>query len=199
MATATPSSAPIIAAGYDGYVATSDGVPGRAAVLLGTKNVPVNALGTVDLEGLTGGITRVAQPGDAEDARGYLEFGTNLDGSPRRFDMVLLKSENKSTVLHELGHLYLEMLNGLAMEPDASEDIKADFAAVLQWFGVTTAQWAHMTPEQKRPTTSSSPTRTSSTCAKARLLRGSPDPLPEVQQVAHQDRRAAARREGGHE
>lgn len=47
----------------------------------------------------------------------------------------LLKDADKSTFLHETGHLYLDMLGRLAARAEASGQIKADHATVLEWLG----------------------------------------------------------------
>ena len=56
-----------------------------------------------------------------------------------------------STPLHETGHLYLELLTGMANQADAPQEIKDDVAKVMNWFGVTIDQWNAMSLEEKRP------------------------------------------------
>lgn len=65
--------------------------------------------------------------------------------------MTLLQGSDLSTVIHESGHFYLEMLEKLANTTGAPQQVQDDFAKTMEWFGVTPAQWAQMTLEQKRP------------------------------------------------
>lgn len=75
--------------------------------------------------------------GGTTGQRGYLEFPTNpKTGEPRRFDLVLLENEDKSTVFHELGHFYLELLGDMAEDPESDQSVKDDYATILKWFGV---------------------------------------------------------------
>lgn len=67
--------------------------------------------------------------------RGFLERGTKPDGS-RVFDVTLLSRANRSTFLHESGHVFLEILADLAGDEAAPQPIRDDFAAVLSWLGV---------------------------------------------------------------
>lgn len=46
----------------------------------------------------------------------------------------LFQSRDQSTFLHETGHLWLEQLRYDAADPDASDQIKADWQAVTEWF-----------------------------------------------------------------
>lgn len=69
--------------------------------------------------------------------RGFLRFGPAGEDGSRTFDLGLLQAENKSTVLHEFGHLYLEMMGDAVLLEKASDSLKADYQKVLDWFGVT--------------------------------------------------------------
>ena len=127
----------IIKAGYDGYVSPAAGVPGRAIVLIGHESVPVRPFGgPLDPQSATAGVVRVAQPSD-DGARGYLEFPPSRDGQPRQFNLALLENENRSTVFHELGHFYLELLGDMSENPDAEQGVGEDYAKILAWLGVT--------------------------------------------------------------
>jgi conjugative element/phage-associated large polyvalent protein len=48
----------------------------------------------------------------------------------------LFEKANLSTFLHESGHLFLEVLGGVANSPDAPQQVKDDYAAALKWLGV---------------------------------------------------------------
>ena len=74
------------------------------------------------------------QPATPDENRGALQW-SGPNGN-REFNLALLKSENKSTVFHELGHFYLEVLGDLASMPAATQEIKDDYSRILKWLGV---------------------------------------------------------------
>jgi hypothetical protein len=65
--------------------------------------------------------------------------------------MTLLQGADFSTVIHESGHFYLKMLETLASNVDAPQDIKDDFQKVLDWFELTESDWRAMSLDQQRP------------------------------------------------
>jgi len=67
--------------------------------------------------------------------RGTITFGRR-DGQ-RQTDIRLFEHADLSTVLHESGHLYLELLIDLAGRDGAPADIKGDLATAMAWLGVT--------------------------------------------------------------
>lgn len=73
------------------------------------------------------------EPGDGralnQEARGRILL--TPDG-PATIE--LFKSANLSTVVHEFGHQWLEELRADAEHPEASDQIKADWATVQNWF-----------------------------------------------------------------
>jgi hypothetical protein len=75
--------------------------------------------------------------------------------NPNTFTIKLLEQADLSTFLHESGHLFLEMLFGMASAPDMAEGIKKDAAIVLKWFGFkgpdALAQWNALSVDEKRP------------------------------------------------
>lgn len=73
------------------------------------------------------------QAGD-DDARGSITFGPRQDGV-RRFDIKLGKKSDLSTVLHEMGHYYLEVIGDLAQGGKANEALSADYAVIRDWLG----------------------------------------------------------------
>jgi hypothetical protein len=73
------------------------------------------------------------QSGD-DDARGSITFGPRQDGV-RRFDIRLDKRSDLSTVLHEMGHYYLEVIGDLVQDGKANEALAADYAVVRDWLG----------------------------------------------------------------
>lgn len=84
---------------------------------------------------------------------GFTLFQQNRGAySPATDTITLLKSADLSTFLHESGHFYLEVMDRLAADPNAPQDIRDDFDTVLKWFGVAdAATWRGLSLEQKRP------------------------------------------------
>jgi hypothetical protein len=78
--------------------------------------------------------------------------------NPNTFITTLISGDqgsDKSTVIHEGGHFYLEALADMAAQPDAPQQVKDDFRKTLDWFGIKGGNledaWRTMTLEQKRP------------------------------------------------
>lgn len=69
-----------------------------------------------------------------EDARGSITFGPRQDGV-RRFDIRLGKRSDLSTVLHEMGHYYLEVIGDLVQDGKANEALATDYAVIRDWLG----------------------------------------------------------------
>lgn len=63
--------------------------------------------------------------------RGYLNISEN-----GKLDIHLLEHANESTVFHEFGHGYLEMMGDLALKESAPKQIQDDYASILKWLGV---------------------------------------------------------------
>lgn len=74
------------------------------------------------------------QGGEDESARGTITFGPRQDGV-RRFDIKLGKKSDLSTVLHEMGHYYLEVIGDLVQGGKASEALTADYGVIRDWLG----------------------------------------------------------------
>lgn len=79
------------------------------------------------------GAETLQQSGD-DDARGSITFGGRRDGV-RRFDIRLGKKSDLSTVLHEMGHYYLEVIGDLVADGKANESLAADYGVILGWLG----------------------------------------------------------------
>lgn len=70
--------------------------------------------------------------GDAGNPRGQI----TING--RNFNIDLFKNKDKSTFLHESGHFFLEVMGHVVEgEGKGSESIKADYASVLKFLGVS--------------------------------------------------------------
>ena len=71
--------------------------------------------------------------GDGEEGpRGFIEFGA---GPGRKFQITVTGRRDLSTLLHEFGHFYLEVVNDLAQDADAPQQIKDDVTAIREWTG----------------------------------------------------------------
>ncbi len=70
---------------------------------------------------------------DLELKRGYVKFG---EGKNKTVEIALLENRDLSTFLHEMGHVYLEILGDVAQDPTSSAQTKADYATILNFLGV---------------------------------------------------------------
>ena len=72
---------------------------------------------------------------DNGDSRGFITFTPKGQGK-RKFKITLTAKRDLSTLIHELGHFYLEVLGEL-IDADAPPQLKADYDAILRWLGVS--------------------------------------------------------------
>lgn len=78
--------------------------------------------------------TRLNQGGNDDDARGFITFSPR--GMPnRKFNITLGDKRDLSTLVHELGHYYLEVIQDLAQADNAPQQIKDDVAVIRGWVG----------------------------------------------------------------
>jgi hypothetical protein len=68
-----------------------------------------------------------------EVKRGYVKFG---EGKNKTVEIALLEKRDMSTFLHEMGHVYLEILGDVAQDRNSSDETKADYATILNFLGV---------------------------------------------------------------
>ena len=68
--------------------------------------------------------------------RASITFGANGTGTSRNTTIELYDNANLSSLLHETGHFYLEMLGDLAEMEGVAQNVKDDYAAILKWLGV---------------------------------------------------------------
>lgn len=61
--------------------------------------------------------------------------------NPEKLLITLREGANLSTYMHEMGHWYLEVLERIALSPDAPAEMAQDWATVLKWGKVTQEQW----------------------------------------------------------
>jgi hypothetical protein len=66
-----------------------------------------------------------------KEPRGRIRIGKN-----RSMSIDLFEGKDRSTVLHEVGHFYLETLADLSERVGAPADIKEDLQTVMDWLGV---------------------------------------------------------------
>jgi predicted ABC-type ATPase/DNA-binding NarL/FixJ family response regulator len=85
------------------------------------------------------------QTGPNAGPRGSVAFSRDQAGRINNAVIKLYEARNLSTLMHEGGHVFLEMLAGLAADPNASEQLRGDWATVLDWFGIDEARWREMT------------------------------------------------------
>lgn len=71
---------------------------------------------------------------DTEIKRGYVKFG---QGKNKTVEIALLENRDMSTFVHELGHVWLELLGDVAEDPNSDILTKNDYATVLKFLGVT--------------------------------------------------------------
>lgn len=75
------------------------------------------------------------QSGD-DNARGFITFQPRQQtGEQRRFQITLGDKRDLTTLLHELGHFYLEVLDDIAAGENAPEQIARDAATLRKWMG----------------------------------------------------------------
>jgi hypothetical protein len=76
-----------------------------------------------------------------DDGRGLQQPGEGTIRGSVRFEdsravISLFEKSDLSTVIHEMGHVWLEELVADAARPEAPQQLRDDRAAVLKWFGV---------------------------------------------------------------
>ena len=66
--------------------------------------------------------------------RGQIQFGKDLAKEPIK--ITFFDSANLSTMLHESGHLYLEIMQDILARGEASASIESDLKTVADWLGL---------------------------------------------------------------
>ena len=68
----------------------------------------------------------------------YQNIGTDALGAylPLERKIVLFRNHNLSTIIHESGHWWLDMLQQVAQTEQASDKLKSDWATIKEWLGV---------------------------------------------------------------
>ncbi|HEX2012401.1 MAG TPA: hypothetical protein VJN44_15845, partial [Roseateles sp.] len=83
---------------------------------------------------------RLEQGGEDDNARGSISFGARDAEGVRQFSIRLGPKSDLSTVLHEMGHFYLEVIGDLVQAGNASEALTADYAVIRDWLGAEEGQ-----------------------------------------------------------
>jgi len=77
---------------------------------------------------------RLNQGGNDDDARGFITFSPRGQAN-RKFNITLGEKRDLSTLVHELGHYYLEVIQDLASSKSAPQQVKDDVQAIRDWVG----------------------------------------------------------------
>lgn len=75
------------------------------------------------------------QTGAPREPRGYITFNDGKPGQQRKFQITVTARRDLSTLLHEFGHFYLEVVTDLAADADAPLQMQKDVAAIREWTG----------------------------------------------------------------
>lgn len=95
----------------------------------------------------------LAQGSPRTGPRGYFTPGYDRNGELNSAVINLLEARNLSTLLHETGHLNLELLMMFAARDTAPQAIKDDAQTIFDWFGgnLTMERWQAMSIDERRP------------------------------------------------
>lgn len=85
----------------------------------------------------------------AQETRGAIQFPPDISAQPSI--ITLFENADLSTVLHESGHFFFEVMTDIAKRPDAPKHIQNDMQTLLDWVGVPDiATWSAMTIDERR-------------------------------------------------
>lgn len=97
---------------------------------------------------------RLTQTDDETDANGFTDVA--VSGIEKVYRIGLNAKANKSTFLHESGHVFLDLFRDLAARADAPASVTEDWKATLNWMGAkdaaeldTGGDWSAATAEQR--------------------------------------------------
>lgn len=76
---------------------------------------------------------RLGEAGLKQDEKGAIQFSG--PGPIREFNISLLPKADRSTFLHEMGHLFLEVTSDVASGADVPEQVGADMQVIRDWLG----------------------------------------------------------------
>ncbi|PSV00612.1 LPD23 domain-containing protein [Photobacterium kishitanii] len=81
--------------------------------------------------------------------KGYVEFSNN-----NAFAKIILNSaSDASTIIHEAGHIFLEMYSELNKDTsiDSNSAARENFKKITEWFGISEQKWFSMNHLEKEP------------------------------------------------
>jgi hypothetical protein len=81
-----------------------------------------------------GDVQQLEQGGNDDSARGFITFSPRGQAN-RKFNITLGEKRDLSTLVHELGHYYLEVIQDLASAESAPQQVKDDVVAIRSWVG----------------------------------------------------------------
>lgn len=116
----------LVSQGYGLVVGTDP--RGRTEYVVIDKNA-------IESMGKRGEQAQLNQTGSESSPRGYITFNDAKPGTQRKFQITVTARRDLSTLLHEFGHYYLEVVNELASDGTASQQMIDDVAAIRQWTG----------------------------------------------------------------
>ena len=104
-----------------------------------TRNIVVFDEGIVKITHKDGSPVTAAERKEflQSDGGGALGKRGSIDlAKGRRVNITLFQKADRSTFIHETGHLFLEMLDSIGGKTDAPDALKADLARVREWVGL---------------------------------------------------------------
>lgn len=102
----------------------------------GTRNIVVFDDSIVKITHKDGSPVTAAERKEFLQQRGQDKRGSIDLAKGRRIDITLFQKADRSTFVHETGHLFLEVLDSLGSKADAPEALKADLAKARDWMGL---------------------------------------------------------------
>lgn len=116
----------LVGQGYGMVVGTDP--RGRTEYVVIDKNA-------IESMGKRGEQAQLNQTGSESSPRGYITFNDAKPGTQRKFQITVTARRDLSTLLHEFGHFYLEVVTDLAADADAPLQMQQDVAAIREWTG----------------------------------------------------------------
>lgn len=97
------------------------------------------------------GIEPTGIGGEAAGNNGQFAQQTRGGFDPKRLTTILNEKADYSTFLHETAHFFLSVYSDMAIQPNATEQMKADMQTILDWFGIKDIEtWNAMSLEEQR-------------------------------------------------
>lgn len=131
------------------------GQPGSATEAIGATGT-VNGAGDpagggILAQGATAAERAEFSRREAAQRSGQFAQPTRGGFDPKRLTTILNENADYSTFLHETAHFFLTVYADMAVQPNATEQMKADMQTVLDWFGVKDIEtWNAMSLEEQR-------------------------------------------------